>query len=72
MTDIRIRELKGSTKYRAGYFQERQRSSIDIYPEAKARSGLEPFRAWNFVAEGDSSQVTGIFVEIHTTDGITG
>lgn len=72
ITDIRIRELTGSIQYPDDHFQERQRSPMDIYPEAKARGGRELYKAWNFISDGDSSLVKSVFVEIQTDEGITG
>ena len=72
ITDVRIRELTGTVQYPDDHFQERQRSPMDIYPEAKARTGRELYTAWKFISDGDSSLVKGVFVEIDTDEGITG
>ena len=72
ITDVRIREVTGTAEYTDDLWQERQRSPMDIYPEAKARTGRELYKAWNFIGEGDSHEVKGVFVEIDTDDGITG
>jgi len=72
ITDVRIRELTGTTQYADDLFQGRQRSPMDIYPEAKARTAQEMYKAWRFIGEGDSDEVKGVFVEIDTDAGITG
>ena len=72
IVDVRLRELTGSIKYPGDHFQERQRSPMDIYPEAKARSGRDLYKAWNFITDGEISLVKSLFVEIETDEGITG
>ena len=74
ITDVRIRELTGTTRYAGDLFQGRQRWPMDIYPEARARTPREMYKAWKFISEseGDTSQVKGVFVEIDTDEGITG
>ena len=72
ITDVRIRELTGTTHYADDLFQGRQRSPMDIYPEAKARTAQAMYKAWKFISEGDAHEVKGVFVEIDTDAGITG
>jgi L-alanine-DL-glutamate epimerase-like enolase superfamily enzyme len=72
ITDVRIRELSGSTQYSDDLFQGRQRWPMDIYPEAKARTAQEMYKSWSFISDGNNHQVKGVFVEIDTDEGITG
>lgn len=72
ITNIRFRELTGTTTYPEDYWQERQAMPLDIYPEFKALSGPQLYRMWKFIGEGDEQWVKSIFLEIETDEGITG
>lgn len=53
ITDIRIRELTGTTQYADDLFQARRRSPLDIYPEIKARHARDQYKAWKFIGADD-------------------
>ena len=53
ITDVRIRQVTGTTQYPDDFWQERQRMPTDIYLESKARSGRELYRDWNLINDGE-------------------
>ena len=72
ITDVRLREVSGTIHYPDDFWQERQRMPTDIYPESKARSGRDLYKAWNIIGDSDTQWVKGVFLEIDTDEGITG
>ena len=73
ITNVRIRELSGTTQYPDDFWQERLRMPTDIYPKFKARTARDVYGGWKFISEsGDKQKVRNVFLEIDTDEGVRG
>ena len=72
ITDIRLREVTGTTIYPDDHWQERQRTPLDIYPDFKARTGRDVYRSWGLIGDGEEQWIKAVFLEIETDDGLVG
>jgi L-rhamnonate dehydratase len=67
ITEVRLRKLAGTLPTRGDLWEERLVRPIDIYPEYRTRNDYE-----GGVQTADGFQIVTHFVEIHTSEGVTG
>lgn len=69
ITRVRLRELTGSFHYEGPFWEERLTRPIDVYPEFRAAG---PDLGMAVPIGGDRYQVTNVFIQIETDEGVTG
>ncbi len=67
ITDIRLRQVRGSLEHEGEFWEERLIMPLDVYPEFRTRGRAE-MRA----TDGGKLAIESIFVEIETDDGVAG
>ena len=69
ITAVRLRELTGSFALDGDFWEERLTRPIDVFPENRAQGGDMGMAV---PLDNGRYQVTNVFVQIETDDGVTG